>query len=143
MRPLSHAQKLLRPLIEYRLSLSLGVSAACGIVLQSLYPIDEANPLLRLIELERPAIFHCAIVSYNLFLYTTPFLLISILLSLTYVHFYAPDLNTDAGPLPPYPDPRSRRDMFLIAGELHHQLRPEPSWSPQWMSIPERGLYTG
>jgi hypothetical protein len=143
MRPVSHAQNLLRPLIEYRALLSLGVSAACGSVLQSLYPINDANPLLRLIALERPAIFHCAILSYNLFLYTTPFLLISILLSLAYVHFYAPDLNTDAGPLPPYPDPRSRRDIFLIAGELHHQLRPEPSWSPRWMSIPERGLYTG
>jgi len=139
----SHLQNLCRPLIDYRLLLSLGISAACGIVLQSLYPIHDQNPLLRLIALERPPIFRGLIWSYNLFLYTTPFIVVSILLSLAYVHFYAPDVNRTAGPLPEYPDPLSRRDLFLIAGELHHQLKPEPSWNPRWLSIPERGLYTG
>ena len=143
MRLQSHLENLFRPLIEYRAILSLGVSAACGIVLQSLYPIHDENPLLRLIALERPAIFQGLVWSYNLFLYTTPFIAASILLSLAYVHFYAPDINRTAGPLPEYPDPLSRQDLFLIAGELHHQLRAEPSWNPRWLSIPERGLYTG
>ena len=39
MRLASHLQSLSRPLVEYRLLLSLGLSAACGIVLHSLYPV--------------------------------------------------------------------------------------------------------
>ena len=105
MRLASHLQNLSRPLIEYRLLLSLGLSAACGIVLQSLYPVHDADPLLRLLELERPAIFHGLVWSYSLFLFSTPFLVFSILFSLAYVHFYAPKPNEVSGPLPPYPDP--------------------------------------
>jgi hypothetical protein len=31
----------------------------------------------------------------------------------------------------------------LVLGEVHRQLVPRPSSSPRWLSIPERGLYTG
>jgi TraM recognition site of TraD and TraG len=139
----SHLQNLLRPIIEYRVLMSLGISVACGVVLQSLYPIDETNPLLLLIALERPGVFHALLRSYHLFLYTTPFIFLSIVSSLAYVHFYAPDIDKTEGPLPPYPDPLTRQDLFLITGELHLQLAPQPSWRPSWLSIPERGLYTG
>jgi hypothetical protein len=54
MRLSAPLQQIVRPLVEYRILLSLGLSAACGIVLNSLYPINQANPLLRLITLERP-----------------------------------------------------------------------------------------
>ncbi len=139
----AHLRNLSRPLVEYRLILSLGLSAACGIVLQSLYPVHDADPLLRLLALERPAIFRGVLWSYSLFLYSTPFLVFSILFSLTYVHFYAPKVDEIAGPLPLYPDPVLRENLFLIAGELHQQLKPLPSPAPRWLSIPERGLYTG
>ncbi|MGD0446870.1 MAG: hypothetical protein ABSA39_23280, partial [Edaphobacter sp.] len=61
MRQNPHLQKLIRPLVEYRFLLSLGGSAACGIVLNSIFPIDTANRLLRLIALERPAVFHSVV----------------------------------------------------------------------------------
>jgi hypothetical protein len=48
-----------------------------------------------------------------------------------------------AGLLPPYPTPRTRTELSLIVGEVHRQLVPKPSPAPQWLSIPERGLYTG
>jgi hypothetical protein len=143
MRFALHLQNLSRPLIEYRLLLSLGLSAAFGIVLQSLYPVHEADPLLRLLALERPAIFHWLVWSYNLFLFSTPFLVFSILFSLAYIHFYQPKPEEIAGQLPPYPDPLLREELELIVGELHHQLKPKPSPTPRWLSIPERGLYTG
>src|SRR6185312_7030685 len=65
------------------------------------------------------------------------------LFSFAYIHLYVQDLERAAGPLPPYPDPRSRRDLFLVFGEVHHALKPDPSPAPHWMAIPERGLYTG
>jgi hypothetical protein len=143
MRLASHVQNLCRPLIEYRVVLSFGLSAACGIVLQSLYPVHDADSLMRLLALERPAIFQGLVWSYNLFLYSTPFLAFSLLFSLAFVHVYTPRKNQVSGPLPPYPDPLQRESLELIVGELHHQRKPKPSPSPRWLSISERGLYTG
>jgi len=134
---------LLHPLIEHRSVLSLGLSIASGIVLQSLFPVRYDDPLLRLLALERPAIFQGLVWSYNTFLYSTPFLVLSILFSLGYVHLYAPERNWIVGQLPPYPDPLRRKTLEVVIGELHHRLMPRPSPTPQWLVIPERGLFTG
>jgi hypothetical protein len=132
-----------RSLVEHRLILSLGLSIACGFVLQALQPINTENPMLRLIAFKRPEIYLLVVWSYTAFLYSTPFLLISMALSFIYVHFYAPDLKHQPGPLPEYPDPRFRRDLFLVVGEVHHRLKPVSSPAPHWFRIPEHGLYTG
>jgi hypothetical protein len=136
-------RNLSRPLVEHRVILSFGMSMACGIVLESLYPIHDTDPLLRLLALERPAIFHGLVGSYHLFLYSTPFLLFSVLFSLAYIHLYEPKPDEAAGQLPPYPDPLRRDDLFLVAGEIHRQLKPLASPDPSWLCISERGLYTG
>src|SRR5579883_267912 len=139
----AHLQCLTHPLIEYRVLLSFGLSAACGIILKSLYPIDVGNPMLRMIALKQPLIYRTVVWSYDLFLYSTPFLILSTIFSLAYIHIFRRESDEAAGPLPPYPDPRTRQDLSLILGEVHRQLVPEPSPAPQWLSIPERGLYTG
>jgi len=138
-----HLHTLSRPVVEHRTVLSFGLSAACVIVLHSLYPIQDGNPFLQLVELQRPSIFHGLLWSYGLFLYSTPFLFFSIVFSLVYIHSYEPKPGRAAGGLPPYPDPLSRRDLFLVAGELHRQIKPLPSPNPSWLCISERGLYTG
>jgi len=143
MRIPAGVQKLTRELIGYRLALSLGISAASGLVLHSLYPVNAADPVLRLIAVQRIFIYQSLVRSYSLFLYSTPFLACSILFSLAYVHIYVPDPERKAGRLPPFPAPELRPDLYLIVGEAHHQLKPEPSPRPRWLSIPERGLYTG
>src|SRR5579883_943227 len=143
MKIQAYLQRLTHSLIEYRILLSFGLSAACGIILNSLYPIDIANPLLRLVAWERPPIFRGLVWSYDLFLYSTPFLILSMLFSLAYVHIYRKESEQVAGALPPYPDPRTRQDLSLVVGEVHRQLVPKPSPLPQWLTIPERGLYTG
>ena len=107
-------QKLIRCAIENRLPISLGLSAACGIVLRSLWPVQTTDPMLQMIAIERPVIYQGLTWSYTLFLYSTPFLVSSILFSLVYVHLYVPDLNQSAGQLPVLPDPRTRRDLFLV-----------------------------
>jgi hypothetical protein len=143
MRQHPHLQKLIRPLVEYRILLSLGVSVACGLVLNSMFPIDATNSILRLIALERPSIFDGIVWSYDVFLYSTPFLGCSMIFSLLYVHLYRSEQELAAGVLPPYPEPKTRPDLSLILGEVHRQLAPKPSAAPRWLSIPERGLYTG
>jgi hypothetical protein len=138
-----HLQKIIRPLIEYRILLALGLSTASGIILNTLYPINQANSLLRLIAYQRSTVFHGLVWSYGLFLYSTPFIAFSMIFSLMYVHLYRSESELAAGSLPLYPNPRTRSDLSLVLGEVHRQLVPEPSPAPQWLSIPERGLYTG
>lgn len=136
-------QKIVRPFVEYRVLFSLGLSGASGIVLNSCYPINGANPLLRLIAYQRPSVFNGLMWSYDFFLYSTPFIAFSMIFSLLYVHLYRKESALAAGSLPPYPNPRTRTDLSLLLGEVHRQLLPKPSAAPQWLSIPERGLYTG
>jgi hypothetical protein len=52
MRIPTAIQNLTRELIEYRFVLSWGLSLATGVVLQSLYPINAADPILRLIAID-------------------------------------------------------------------------------------------
>jgi hypothetical protein len=143
MRFRAFLQNIIRPLVENRFLLSLGTSAASGITLHSIFPLNTTNPFLCLIELERSPVFHAIVWSYNAFLYSTPFLVCSMMFSLLYVHLYRSEQELAAGSLPPYPHPRARKNLFLIVGEVHRQLVPASSAAPQWLSIPERGLYTG
>jgi hypothetical protein len=136
-------ESFIRSLVEYRFLFSLGLSAACGIVLSSIFPINPANPFLQLIELKRPLVFQMMVWSYNLFLYSTPFIACSMIFSLLYVHLYTTELGLAPGALPPYPDPHTRMELSFVLGEVHRQLVPKPSPAPQWLAIPERGLYTG
>jgi TraM recognition site of TraD and TraG len=143
MRESPRLQKFVRLLVEYRMLLSIGLSLACGIVLHSLYPIHADDPLLRLIAYEQPTTFQALMHSYDLFLYTTPFLFFSLMFSLAYIHLYRKNSELALGVLPPYPDPRMRRKLSLVLGEVHRQLVPSPGPFPYWLTIPERGLYTG
>jgi TraM recognition site of TraD and TraG len=143
MRSSPRVQRIIRPLIAYRFLLSIGLSAACGIILNTLLPIDHADPMLRLMEMERPDIVRGLVMAYQSFLYSTPFILLSMGFSLLYVHLYKSELELNPGALPPYPDPRKRKELSLIVGEVHSRLTPRAAALPSWFSIPERGLYTG
>ena len=143
MRSSPRVQRIIRPLVAYRFLLSIGMSVACGILLNALLPVSHADPLLRLMEMERPQITHDLLMGYGFFLYSTPFLLFSMGFSLLYVHLYKSELELNPGSLPPYPDPRKRSDLSLILGEVHSRLLPRASALPSWLTIPERGLYTG
>jgi hypothetical protein len=136
-------QRVTHILIAYRSALSIGVAAAASIVLDTLWPWPGTVPLLHYFALERPSLYMVVARGYDLFLFTTPFLFSSMLLSLVYIHVYRRETKASAGFLPPLPDPMSRRDLALVLGEVHQRLLPRPSATPNWLEIPERGLYTG
>jgi hypothetical protein len=130
-------------LVEHRVLLSAGLSVAAGIILRSFLLLPVQDPLLRYVALERPGLYQAFVSSYGIFLFTTPFLLLSIFFSLLYVHFYTDEIERVAGTLPQCPQPERRNELSLILGEVHEQLEPIPARHPQWLSIPERGLHTG
>ncbi len=130
-------------LIANRLALSVGIAAATSIVLHTLLPWPDHNPILILVSAEQPTVYALAFHGYQLFEFSTPFMISSMFFSLLYVHLYRQQTETTAGQLPPYPDARSRRELSLVLGEVHQALKPEPSATPRWFTVPERGLYTG
>jgi hypothetical protein len=65
--------------------------------------------------------------SYTLFLYSTPYIAYSILLSDIYIFALKAGRKIRAGKLPLYPAPRKRADLSLVAGEVHHPRQQMPS----------------
>ena len=48
-----------------------------------------------------------------------------------------------AGALPPWTVSRSDAAPAVVVGELHHPVADREAPDPGWLTIPERGLYTG
>src|SRR6202035_5061368 len=119
------------------------LAAATGMVLYFKLPFPAENLFLRLVALRAPLVHDGLFYSYNLFLFTTPYIAYSILLSGLYVFGLTVHKRIRAGKLPPYPDPSTRADLFLVVGEVHNKRRPIASETPQWLTIPERALFTG
>jgi len=114
MRSSPRLQRIIRPLVDCRFLLSLGLSVACGILFNTLFPLDESNAMLRLIRYERPQIFDGIAWSYDFFLYSTPFIAFSMLFSLMYVHLYRNEQELAAGTLPPGMVLRSRWPVTIL-----------------------------
>ncbi len=76
-------------------------------------------------------------------LFTTPYIVCSITGSLIYIFLVRQDRSSDVINLPVYPEPSKRDNLYVIAGEVHQPKRPELVSNPRWLTIPDRGLYTG
>ena len=129
--------------IDHRVVWSLAVSAITGTVGLHLYPFPSHDPLLGLIHLERPVVYASFTYTYATLWFTTPFFVSSIVLSLLYIFVARRSRPAAPQPLPSYPAPEERQDLSLILGEQHHRTTPGRATEPSWLTIPERGLYTG
>jgi hypothetical protein len=119
------------------------LAAATGLVLYIRMPFPEENFFLELIFLWARPFFLALKYSYLVFLYTTPFIAYSILLSGLYIAVLKVPQKIRPGRLPLYPDPAKRHDLFAVIGEIHDPRKPVPAPAPQWLTVPERGLFTG
>jgi hypothetical protein len=106
-------------------------------------PFPDANLFLHVMAIRSAPAFHFFKYSYTLFLYTTPYIAYSILLSGVYIFALKASRTIRAGRLPLYSDPRKRTELSLVLGEVHHPSKQTPSETPRWLVIPERGLFTG
>jgi hypothetical protein len=119
------------------------LAAATGMVLYFRAPFPQDNLFLRVMAVRRLSAFLFFEYSYTLFLYTTPYIAYSILLSGVYIFALKKDRKIQAGRLPLYSDPRKRTELSLVLGEVHDPSKQTPSETPGWLVIPERGLFTG
>jgi hypothetical protein len=141
--PSAGTRAFCRTLLEHRFLVAAGFGAAIGAMLRPLLALRADDPILRYVALEASFLYRIFICSWWLFLSTTPFILLSIGFSLIYVHCYGERAGAVAGPLPPFPAPERRNELFLILGEVHQATLPEPAPTPRWLKLPEKGLYTG
>lgn len=119
------------------------LAAAIGIWLYFHVPFPAENVFLQLILVQKPALFQGIKWSYTALLFTTPLFGWSMLLSAAYIFVMKQERRLTVHKLPAYPPPADRRQLYLVIGEVHHPKKREPVETPQWLAIPERGLYTG
>jgi len=98
---------------------------------------------LRLIALRDPWTYAGLKACYHILLFTTPYIGFSFLLSALYIFTLRPKRPGKPQTLPPYPPVESRTSLSLVIGEIHHPRLPIPAEKPNWLIIPERGLFTG
>jgi hypothetical protein len=134
---------MLERVTNSRTFVSFVLAGLTGLILFTAYPFPQGNLYLQYVALKDPLVYSVLAGSYTLFLFTTPFFIYSAGFSGVYVVSFARKRKRKPSSLPPYPDPSLREDLFLIIGEVHHPTKIAPSSNPQWLAIPEKGLYTG
>ncbi len=134
---------MLRSIVHNRMSISFALSCAVGYALLSQWPFPGDNAILQLIFAHKPWLFESIRWSYTAMLFSTPLIGFSSLLALLYIFAIKGHAALVRNPLPPYPGPTTRQQLYLILGEIHQQKHLGPVENPQWLTIPERGLFTG
>src|SRR5215470_17418330 len=134
---------MIRQILYARHFFACLLAAATGMVLYFRAPFPQTNLFLQVMDLRAHYAFLFLKYSYTLFLYTTPYIAFAVLLSGAYIFALKAEKKIRAGHLPLYPEVRKRAELSLVIGEIHHPRKQVPSETPGWLTIPERGLFTG
>jgi hypothetical protein len=129
--------------LESRGSISAILAMAAGTFLFYRHPFPDEQIFLHVIAMRAPQAFLSFKYIYYVLLFTTPYLVCSTTLSGFYIFTLKARQKISPGRLPRYPDPTKRDDLFLVVGEVHNPRKPVPATAPYWLTIPERGLFTG
>ena len=109
----------------------------------STHPVDTENPFLGLIALQNPPVFRALAYGYATLWFSTTFFAASLVLSVFAIVALGRPPRRRRRALPPYPAPESRPTPTLVLGESHFARTVGPAPAPTWLTIPQRGLYTG
>jgi hypothetical protein len=134
---------MLRTFVHHRALLSFALSCSAGLVLFRRYPFPVDDSILQMILYQKPWLFDSIRWTYTAMLFSTPLIGFSIAFALLYIFAIKTDQTLIRNPLPLYPAPAEREKLFLVVGELHQAKTPAPVEHPQWLVIPDRGLFTG
>ncbi len=130
-------------LLEYRMVVSVALSAAIALGGLHLWPFPADNALLGLIALMRPRLYAGFAYAYATVWFTTPLIATNTVMSLLYIFAARADGRARPAGLPPYPLPSQRETLFLVIGEQHYRRSTAAAAEPRWLVVPERGLYAG
>jgi hypothetical protein len=130
-------------IVSHRVVVSACVSAVIGTALLVRWPLPSQDPVLRLVAWHAPHLYEGLKWIRTGLLFSTPYVLISVTWSLAFIFAGNRTRDVRRSLLPPYPPSETRDDLFVILGELHHPRQVRRVEHPTWLTIPERGLYTG
>ncbi|MDE0083090.1 MAG: TraM recognition domain-containing protein [Gammaproteobacteria bacterium] len=123
--------------------LGLAAVATAGRALRLPFPAIGVDPFLDLTALHDPDIY----IVIRAWHYAAPaaatILAGSVFVSVWRVWVEPHERSSRRGRLPPWPASSDDPEPSLVIGELHHPTAPRESERPDWLVIPERGLYTG
>ena len=108
------------------------------------FPSLDEHPILALVQFHTPDFFSFMVLWY----YLSPFVavMLSGLISVTVWKVWLEGRRRDFAPfakLPPWPLSADQKAPAIVIGEVHHPVEAREVFSPTWLTIPERGLYTG
>ena len=110
--------------LESRAFIAAILAMAAGTFLVYAHPFPDEQIFLHVIALRAPHAFLSFKYLYYTFLFTTPYIVCSTLLSALYIFTLRARQHISPGRLPQYPDPRTRNDLFLVVGEVHNPRKP-------------------
>ena len=108
------------------------------------FPSLDEHPILALVQFHTPDFFTAMLLWY----YLSPFVAVMLcgLISVTVWKVWLEGRRRDFAPfakLPPWPLSPDQKAPAIVIGEVHHPVEAREVFSPSWLTIPERGLYTG
>ena len=122
----------------------LAASAAIARYISSPFPAGSENPVVALMALNAPVLLWLAHGWYALMPGVVVFIGGTLFSGVWHVWFEsAPRKKQGKGGLPPWPIAPSDEKPAIVVGETHHPIEAREVPNPDWLVIPERGLYTG
>ena len=122
----------------------VGLACAAWGFLYRPFPLLETNPLLDLVAYHTPRFYLWMVWWYYLSPLVTVMLVGLILLAVWRVFFESRSRSlAPLGMLPDWPLKPNDPGPGIVVGELHHPVAIRQISNPSWLTIPERGLYTG
>ena len=108
------------------------------------FPSLDEHPILALVQYHTPDFFSFMVLWY----YLSPLVAVMLygVISVTVWKVWLEGRRRDFAPfakLPPWPLSADQKAPAIVIGEVHHPVEAREIFSPSWLTIPERGLYTG
>ena len=121
-----------------------GLGYAVWHFLRRPFPALGENPLLDLMNYHTPTFYEWVMLWY----YAAPFVTVMLaglfVMSIWKVWFESRGRDfATFGRLPTWPLSPDQKAPGIVIGEVHHPVEAREIFNPSWLTIPERGLYTG
>ncbi len=119
-----------------------GVSVASAWTWPGVFP--EADPVAVLVRYHTPNVYRTVVVWYDVAPGVAVFLASQFLLATSRIWFARMGVSVGLrSRLPMWPLSPTADGPAIVVGEVHHPVRAIESPAPEWLTIPERGRYTG
>ena len=119
-----------------------GVSAACAWSWPGAFP--EGDPVAVLVSYHTPNFYRAVVAWYYVAPGVAALLAGQFLISTSRIWFARMGVSLGLrSRLPTWPLSPTADGPAIVVGEVHHPVKLAESPAPEWLTIPERGLYTG